>query len=286
MSVLAFIGGSGLYKLDGINLIKWLDIKSPWGEPSDKVALLEHKDIKFYFIPRHGRNHSISPSNINYRANIEVLKQLNVENLISISAVGSLSEEHPPGKFILVDQFIDLTYLRKKTFFEDDIIAHVSMANPTSQKLRESAKKSLDSLSINNQLNGTYVAIEGPQFSSKAESNFYRSLSADVIGMTNMPEAKLAKEAEMRYLSVSMVTDFDCWHPNHENVTVEEIIKNLNNNSENANKFIKNFISDYHSNLNKDDEDLHSLKYSFITSKDSWSSQSKTKLESIIKKYI
>lgn len=285
MSKIAIIGGSGLYKLDGIKVIKSLNIKTPWGRPSDKVAVLNYDDITFYFIPRHGLNHSISPSNINYRANIYALKKIGVENLISISAVGSLKKQHYPGKFILVDQFIDLTYLRNKSFFDHDIIAHVSMANPTSKILRNNAKKCLDELSIPNKLNGTYVAIEGPQFSSIAESKYYRSMKADVIGMTNMPEAKLAKEAEMRYLSISMITDYDCWHPNHDNVTVEQIISNLSKNSLNANKFIKLFLKNYNKGLSTKDEDLNSLKNSIITSKKFWKASSLKKLKYIISKY-
>ncbi len=286
MSKLAIIGGSGLYKLDNINLVQWMDIDTSWGKPSDQIALLEIKNNQFYFIPRHGRSHSISPTKINYRANIEALKRLKVENVVSISAVGSLKEEHPPGKFILVDQYIDFTKMRHNTFFEDEIIAHASMANPTNKTLRENAKKCLDKLKIPNQIEGTYIAIEGPQFSSKAESNFYRSLNADVIGMTNMPEAKLVKEAEMRYLSISMITDYDCWHPDHDSVTVEQIIQNLNLNSKNAQKFIEEFIETYQRNLHSEDEDLNSLKYSIITPRDKWTKNSINKLKFLIEKYI
>ena len=286
MSNLAIIGGSGIYKLDNIDLIKWIDVKTKWGTTSDNVALLSYEGKEFYFLPRHGRSHSISPSNINYQANIEALKRLKVENVISISAVGSLKEDHPPGKFVLVDQFIDQTYKRNKSFFDNDIIAHVSMANPTNKQLRINAKKCLDSLNIANQNGGVYVAIEGPQFSSQAESNVFRSYDADVIGMTNMPEAKLVKEAEMRYLSVSMVTDYDCWHPDHESVSVEQIIQNLNNNSLNAQKFIQKFILNYEESLEKEDEDLNSLKYSIITPKDNWAKETIDKLEFIISKYL
>ena len=286
MSNLAIIGGSGIYKLDNIDLIKWIDVKTKWGMPSDSVALLSYEGKEFYFLPRHGRYHSISPSNINYQANIEALKRLKVENVISISAVGSLKEDHPPGKFVLVDQFIDQTYKRNKSFFENDIIAHVSMANPTNKQLRINAKKCLDSLNIANQNGGVYVAIEGPQFSSQAESKVFRSFDADVIGMTNMPEAKLVKEAEMRYLSVSMVTDYDCWHPDHESVSVEQIIQNLNNNSLNAQKFIQKFILNYEESLEKEDEDLNSLKYSIITPKDNWTKETINNLEFIISKYL
>ena len=286
MSKLAIIGGSGIYKLDNINLIKWIDVKTKWGNPSDKIALLSYEGKEFYFLPRHGRNHSISPSNINYRANIEALKRMKVENVISISAVGSLKEDHPPGKFVLVDQFIDQTYKRNKSFFENDIIAHVSMASPTNKQLRINAKKRLDSLNIPNQNGGVYVAIEGPQFSSKAESKVFRSFDADVIGMTNMPEAKLVKEAEMRYMSVSMVTDYDCWHPDHETVSVEQIIKNLKNNSLNAEKFIQKFILNYEESLDNEDDDLNSLKHSIITPRDNWGKETIDNLEFIISKYL
>merc|ERR1711991_1022550 len=190
------------------------------------------------FLPRHGINHNISPSEINYRANIECLKKLGVQNIISLSAVGSLREDYKPGDFVVVDQFIDNTYLRKKTFFDDDCISHVSMSSPVCENLRKISLSNLKKLKLNFHSNGTYICIEGPQFSSLAESNLFRSWGCDVIGMTNMPEAKLAKEAGICYSAVSMVTDYDCWHSDHDSVTVDQILNTLNKNTKNAFSFI------------------------------------------------
>ena len=224
---LGIIGGSGLYKMEGFENTNWKKIKTPWGDPSDKILVAKLGKEEICFIPRHSRGHKINPTNINFRANIDAMKQLGVTDLISVSAVGSLKEELEPGKFVIVDQFIDRTFSRKKTFFDQEIVAHVSMAKPVSPGLSDCCEAALKKLSIKYQRNGTYIVMEGPQFSTLAESNLYRSWSADVIGMTNMPEAKLAREAEIRYASVSMVTDYDCWHPDHENVDVQTVIKVL-----------------------------------------------------------
>ncbi|MDA9684905.1 S-methyl-5'-thioadenosine phosphorylase, partial [Candidatus Pelagibacter bacterium] len=217
---LGIIGGSGLYNMEGFEKAKWKKINTPWGRPSDEILLANLEKEEICFIPRHSRGHKISPSNINFRANIDAMKQLGVTDIISVSAVGSLKENLEPGKFVVVDQFIDRTFSRIKTFFNEDIVAHVSMAKPTSEGLSKCCEAALNKLNIKNQVGGTYVVMEGPQFSTLAESNLYREWGADVIGMTNMPEAKLAREAEIRYCTVAMVTDYDCWHPDHEEVDV------------------------------------------------------------------
>ena len=224
---LGIIGGSGLYEIEGLEKPKWNKIKTPWGDPSDDILSFKYKDKNVNFLPRHARGHKISPTNINFRANIDALKQSGVTDIISVSAVGSLKENLDPGTFVLVDQFIDRTFARKKTFFDEEIVAHVSMANPISRGLSNACEEAIKNLKIKYQSGGTYVVMEGPQFSTLAESNLYRSWNADVIGMTNMPEAKLAREAEIRYTTVAMVTDFDCWHPDHENVDVQMVIKTL-----------------------------------------------------------
>ena len=220
---LAIIGGSGLYDVEDFIDREFLDIKTPWGSTSDKILKTKFNEKEVFFLPRHGKGHFISPSKINFRANIDALKQLGVTDIVSVSAVGSLKEDLQPGKFVIVDQFIDRTFARSKTFFDDEIVAHVSMAHPTSNGLMNACEEAIKKEKIPYERNGTYVVMEGPQFSTLAESNLYRSWKADVIGMTNMPEAKLAREAEIRYASVSMVTDYDCWHPDHENVDVQSL---------------------------------------------------------------
>ena len=242
---LGIIGGSGLYKIDGLKTSKWKKIKTPWGNPSDEILIANFNNEEILFLPRHSRGHKINPTNINYRANIDALKQLGVTDIISISAVGSLSEKLAPGKFVIVDQFIDRTFARKKTFFDDEIVAHVSMATPTSPGLSNCCEEALKKLKIDFKKGGTYIVMEGPQFSTFAESNLYRNWKADVIGMTNMPEAKLAREAEIRYCTIAMVTDYDCWHPDHDEVDVSMVVKTLNNNALNAQKLIKEVIQNY-----------------------------------------
>ncbi len=242
---LGIIGGSGLYKMDGFQKSKWKKIKTPWGQPSDEILVAELGKEEICFIPRHARGHKINPSNINFRANIDAMKQLGVTDIISVSAVGSLKENLEPGKFVIVDQFIDRTFARVKTFFDEEIVAHVSMAKPTSTGLSDCCEAVLKKLNIKNQRGGTYVVMEGPQFSTLAESNLYRSWNADVIGMTNMPEAKLAREAEIRYSTIAMVTDYDCWHPDHEEVDVSVVVKTLMNNTSNAQNMIKEVIKTF-----------------------------------------
>ena len=238
---IAFIGGSGLYKIPGFKNFKWKKVKSSFGNPSDSICVGRLNGKNIAFLPRHGRNHNIPPSTINYRANIECLKKLRVKNIISLSAVGSLRIDYKPGDFVIVDQFIDKTYKREHSFFDKDIVAHIPFANPVCRNLQKKSKKILKNLKIKFHSFGTYICIEGPQFSTIAESEMYRSWGCDVIGMTNIPEAKLAKEAGICYCSIAMVTDFDCWHPDHEKVTVEQIIKTLDENSSKAFKFINSY---------------------------------------------
>jgi len=242
---LGIIGGSGLYKMQGFEKTKWKKIKTAWGHPSDEILIAKLGKEEICFVPRHSRGHKINPTNINFRANIDAMKQLGVTDIISISAVGSLKEDLEPGKFVIVDQFIDRTFARIQTFFDEDIVAHVSMAKPISPGLSDCCEAALKKLNIKNQKGGTYVVMEGPQFSTLAESNLYRLWKADVIGMTNMPEAKLAREAEIRYCSVTMVTDYDCWHPDHDEVDVSMVIQTLIKNATNAQNMIKEVIKTF-----------------------------------------
>ena len=278
---LAIIGGSGLYDVEEFKNRELLDINTPWGNPSDQILKTKYNNKDVYFLPRHGRGHFISPSNINFRANIDALKQLGVTDIVSVSAVGSLKEDLPPGKFVLVDQFIDRTFARNKTFFDEDIVAHVSMAHPTSKALMNACEESIKKENIPYQRGGTYVVMEGPQFSTLAESNLYRSWKADVIGMTNMPEAKLAREAEIRYASVSMVTDYDCWHPDHENVDVEQVIKVLLDNATKAKNMIKNLIDNFENHIDPKDPTNKCLDVAIITAPEKRSKKTIKKLNII-----
>ena len=245
MKNLTIIGGSGLYDVEEFKNRELLELNTPWGKPSDQILKTKYNDKEVYFLPRHGKGHFINPSNINFRANIDALKQLGVTDAVSVSAVGSLKEDLPPGKFVIVDQFIDRTFARKKTFFDDEIVAHVSMAHPTSNGLMNACEEAIKKENIEYQRGGTYVVMEGPQFSTLAESNLYRSWKADVIGMTNMPEAKLARESEVRYCTVAMVTDYDCWHPDHDEVDVAMVIQTLQKNASNAQNMIKEVIKTF-----------------------------------------
>jgi len=263
---LAIIGGSGLYDVEEFKEREFLKINTSWGKPSDDILKTKYNNKEIYFLPRHGRGHTISPTKINFRANIDALKQLGVTDIVSVSAVGSLQEDLSPGKFVIIDQFIDRTFARNKTFFDDEIVAHVSMAHPTSNGLMNSCEEAIKQENIEYQRGGTYVVMEGPQFSTLAESRLYRSWNADVIGMTNMPEAKLAREAEIRYASVSMVTDFDCWHPDHENVDVQKVVKVLLSNAEKAKGMIKNIINNFESHIDTKDPTNNCLDVAIITS--------------------
>ncbi len=237
--VLGIIGGSGVYDIDKLQNTYWKKVESPFGEPSDELLFGELDGQKMVFLPRHGRGHKVPPSEINFRANIDALKRAGVTDIISVSAVGSLKEELTPGTFVIVDQFIDRTFARNKSFFSSGLVAHVSMAHPVCNRLGEHLELAAKDSGIEIVRGGTYLVMEGPQFSSVAESELYRSWNCDVIGMTNMPEAKLAREAEMCYATVAMVTDYDCWHEDHDNVTVNTIIKVLLDNAENARSLVK-----------------------------------------------
>jgi 5'-methylthioadenosine phosphorylase len=244
-SVLGIIGGSGIYDLPGLTNVVEKTIASPWGEPSAALRIGEMAGLSVVFLPRHDKGHRLSPSDINYRANIDALKRAGVTDLISLSACGSFKEELPPGSFVLVDQFVDRTHRRESSFFGKGCVAHVSMAHPVSPRLRIHLAAAAEAEGIAVARGGTYVCIEGPQFSTLAESLTYKQLGYAVIGMTNMPEAKLAREAELCYATVAMVTDFDCWHPDHDAVTVQDIIKVLAANAEKAKRLVARLAADF-----------------------------------------
>ena len=244
-TVLGIIGGSGLYDLPGLEITQQLSLDTPWGAPSDNLRKGTIAGTPVVFLPRHGTGHKVSPSDINYRANIHALKALGVTDLVSVSACGSLKEELAPGHFVLVDQFIDRTFARPKSFFGKGCVAHVSMADPVSPDLVGRIAAAAAAESIAATLGGTYLAMEGPQFSTRAESNLYRSWGCSVIGMTNMPEAKLAREAEICYATVAMVTDYDCWHDDHAAVDVAAVIKVLQDNAERAQRLIARLARDF-----------------------------------------
>ena len=237
--MLAVIGGSGVYDIDGLENTRWVAVESPFGSPSDEILLGELDGQPLAFLPRHGRGHRLPPSAINFRANIDALKRLGVTQVISVSAVGSLKAELPPGSFVIVDQFIDRTFARDKSFFGPGLVAHVSMGHPVCARLGDVLEAAAGAAGIRHVRGGTYLVMEGPQFSSKAESQLYRSWGCDVVGMTNMPEAKLAREAELCYATVAMVTDFDCWHPDHDHVSVEMIVRTLVENAVHARTLVK-----------------------------------------------
>jgi 5'-methylthioadenosine phosphorylase len=244
-AVLGIIGGSGLYDLPGLEKVRLRRIRSPWGEPSAALRVGELAGLPVVFLPRHDKGHRLSPSDINYRANIDVLKRAGVTDLVSLSACGSFKEELAPGTFVLVDQFVDRTYKRESSFFGKGCVAHVSMAHPVSPRLRIHIANAAMAEGIGMVRDGTYVCIEGPQFSTLAESTTYRQLGYSVIGMTNLPEAKLAREAEICYATVAMVTDYDCWHPDHDAVTVQDIIRVLTANAEKAKRLVARLAQDF-----------------------------------------
>ena len=244
-TILGIIGGSGLYDLPGLQKAQWRRIETPWGEPSDEILFAELDGLPLRFLPRHGRGHRLSPSGINYRANIDALKRAGVTDLVSVSACGSLKEEYPPGHFVLVDQFIDRTFAREKSFFGNGLVAHVSLADPISPGLVDLIDKAAKAEAIAATRGGTYIVMEGPQFSTRAESHLYRSWGCSVIGMTNMPEAKLAREAEICYATVAMVTDYDCWRSETADVDVAEIIRVLTDNSVRAQKLVARLARDF-----------------------------------------
>ena len=269
--MLGIIGGSGVYNIDGLQNTRWVKTISSFGDPSDEVLVgelpidgLTRQPIAF--LPRHGRGHKIPPSEINFRANIDALKRLGVTDIVSVSAVGSLHESLAPGMFVIVDQFIDRTFAREKSFFGSGLVAHVSMAHPVCHRLGDHVFAAAQQAGISVVRGGTYLAMEGPQFSSLAESELYRSWKCDVIGMTNMPEAKLAREAEICYATVAMVTDYDCWHPDHDHVTVEAIIKVLLENADRARSLVKSVAPRVHGDAKACECGCRSaLQYAIIT---------------------
>ena len=237
-TVLGIIGGSGIYDIDGLENARWQTVTGPWGAPSDQLLTGTLNGVDMVFLPRHGRGHIHTPSSINYRANIDALKRIGVTDLISVSACGSLKEELPPGTFLMADQFIDRTFARDKSFFGPGFVAHVPMAHPVCPRLSDALTLVAREQKISHDQGGSYICIEGPQFSTMAESELYRSWGCAVIGMTAMPEAKLAREAELPYAIVAMVTDYDCWHPDHDSVTVDAVVKVMKGNGANARKLI------------------------------------------------
>ena len=234
MTLVGIIGGSGVYDIPGLTDVEWRSVQTPWGPPSDELMFGKLKGQQLVFLPRHGRGHRRSPSDINYRANIDALKRVGVTDIISVSAVGSLKEELPPGTFVVVDQFIDRTFSRTKSFFSAGCVAHVGLGHPVCARLGDHLFAAGQKLGLTIVRGGTYVVMEGPQFSTQAESHLYRSWNCSVVGMTNMPEAKLAREAEICYATVAMVTDYDCWHPDHDHVTVEQVVKVVIANADHA----------------------------------------------------
>ncbi len=279
---IGIIGGSGVYDIDGLTSKRWQKVSSPFGEPSDELLFGELNGQEMVFLPRHGRGHKIPPSEINFRANIDALKRAGVTDVISVSAVGSLREHLAPGTFVIVDQFIDRTFARNKSFFGSDLVAHVSMAHPVCSRLGDHIEAAAKQAGIAAVRGGTYLVMEGPQFSTLAESNMYRSWGCDVIGMTNMPEAKLAREAELCYATVAMVTDYDCWHPDHDHVTVDQVIKVLVANADNARALVKHAAP-------KAGADTHgpacacrsALQYAVITALDARGAAMKDKLQAV-----
>lgn len=237
--VIGIIGGSGVYDIDGLENKEWRRVESSFGEPSDELLFGTLNGQPLVFLPRHGRGHRIPPSELNFRANIDAMKRAGVTEIISVSAVGSLAEHLPPGTFVIVDQFVDRTFARNKSFFGTGLVAHVGLGHPVCGRLGDALEDAAKDIGIPVQRGGSYLVMEGPQFSTQAESNMYRGWGCHVIGMTNMPEAKLAREAEMCYATVAMVTDFDCWHPDHDHVSVEAVIRVLLGNADNARSLVK-----------------------------------------------
>ncbi|MFH1354764.1 MAG: S-methyl-5'-thioadenosine phosphorylase [Candidatus Omnitrophota bacterium] len=285
MPSIGIIGGSGLYKIDGIKDVKEVVIDTPFGKPSDKyiVGSLEGKEV--VFLPRHGIGHRIPPSQINYRANIYGMKKLGVERLISVTACGSLKEELKPQDFVVVDQFVDRTnQARRMTFFEDGVVTHIMFAHPICEELSQMVYRAGTDLQLKMHKKGTYINMEGPAFSTLAESKLYRSWGMDVIGMTNMAEAKLSREAEICYSTLACVTDYDCWHPEHESVTIDMVIENLTKNIDNAKKILCKVISNIPQRRSCSCADT--LKYAIMTDRKSITDATKEKLDIIIGKYI
>ena len=278
-SVIGIIGGSGIYEIDGLDNPRWINVTSAFGEPSDQLLTGRLHGQAMAFLPRHGRGHKLPPSEVNYRANIDALKKIGVTDVISLSAVGSLNADLAPGTFVIVDQFIDRTFAREKSFFGKGLVAHVSMAHPVCARLGDHLQNAATAASLPIVRGGTYLAMEGPQFSSLAESRLYQQWGCDVIGMTNMPEAKLAREAELCYASVAMVTDFDCWHPDHDHVTVEQIIGVLMANASKGRALVKQVVPQLQSDTQATTCGCrHALEHAIITAPDARDPAMLTKL--------
>ncbi len=278
-SVIGIIGGSGIYEIDGLDNPRWINVTSAFGEPSDQLLTGRLHGQAMAFLPRHGRGHKLPPSEVNYRANIDALKKIGVTDVISLSAVGSLKADLAPGTFVIVDQFIDRTFAREKSFFGKGLVAHVSMAHPVCARLGDHLQNAATAASLPIVRGGTYLAMEGPQFSSLAESRLYQQWGCDVIGMTNMPEAKLAREAELCYASVAMVTDFDCWHPDHDHVTVEQIIGVLMANASKGRALVKQVVPQLQSDTQATTCGCrHALEHAIITAPDARDPAMLTKL--------
>lgn len=281
---IGIIGGSGLYSMPGFTNQREVKVETPFGDPSDPYVVGELEGKTVAFLARHGRGHRISPSELNFRANIYGFKALGVETIISLSAVGSLKEEHKPLDFVIPDQFVDRTRGRISTFFGEGLVAHISFADPVCHHLAATLQKACEQAGVSATLGGTYLCMEGPAFSTKAESNLYRSWGMDVIGMTNLQEAKLAREAEICYSTVAMVTDYDCWHPDHDAVTVADIIRNLTKNAENAAKVVRAAVA-----LMDGTRSCtcgHALEYALLTDKSTVPATTFEKLKLIVGKYF
>ena len=264
--VIGVIGGSGLYEIDGLENVRWEAVASPFGAPSDELCFGELDGQRMVFLPRHGRGHKLPPSEINFRANIDAFKRAGVTEVLSVSAVGSFKEELAPGHFVIVDQFIDRTFARVKSFFGAGCAAHVSLAHPVCARLGDAVEEAARALDIPVHRGGVYLAMEGPQFSTLAESELYRGWDCSVIGMTNMPEAKLAREAELCYATIAMVTDYDCWHPDHDNVSVESVIKVLLDNAEKGRALVRDTAPSLSGRDRACPEGCHTaLEYAVIT---------------------
>ncbi len=281
---IGIIGGSGLYAMPGLTGLREHTIDTPFGAPSDAYMVGELDGRKVAFLARHGRGHRISPSELNFRANIYGMKMLGVEYILSVSAVGSLKEEHKPTDFVIPDQFIDRTFARVGTFFGDGVVAHVGFGDPVCAVVAQAFAAACESVGVVGKLGGTYVCMEGPQFSTRAESNLYRSWGADVIGMTNLQEAKLAREAEMSYATLAMVTDYDCWREGHDDVTVEQVVAVLHQNAENAGKVVRAAVA----GLPKGEKSPYAdaLKYAILTDKKAIPQAAKDRLGLLLDKYV
>lgn len=284
---LGVIGGSGLYQLPGLRNQNWIEVDTPWGKPSDALLRGELGAIEVIFLPRHGRGHRLLPSELNYRANLYALKQLGVTDILSISACGSFREELAPGTFVIVDQFIDRTQGRLRSFFGDGVVAHVSAAEPTCSRLGEAVSRAAQAVTIPHKTGGTYLCIEGPQFSTRAESSLYRSWGADVVGMTNLPEAYLAREAEICYQTIAMVTDYDSWRSTEVAVEAHEVLRVLHHNAEQARILLDQFVNDRTSTRPKCSSHCdHALDTALLTAVADWPAQTQTRLKHIIERYL